>query len=162
MLFPFLAQDIDIDHLAIDQLEIIDADDGLDGGHLFGLQLLVNLFRDKEHTAFGMGCNLLDVVRGELMQKGNSHSTISSDCKEANSPMAAVLTTKGNLVARLDTEVTEQDVKRFNPLGSLAILELDARIVGKRSQLPMLRKRVTQIRGVGFVHSKKDNKTWQR
>jgi hypothetical protein len=26
----------------------------------------------------------------------------------------------------------------------------------------MLRKRVTQIRGVGFVHSKKDNKTWQR
>ena len=76
--------------------------------------------------------------------------------------MAAVLTTKGNLVARLDTEVTEQDVKRFNPLGSLAILELDARIVGKRSQLPMLRKRVTQIRGVRFVHSKKDNKTWQR
>ena len=91
VLFPFLAQDIDIDHLAIDQLEIVDADDGLDGGHLFGLQLLVNLFRDKEHAAFGMGCNLVDVVRGELMQKGNSHSTISSDCKEANSPMAAVL-----------------------------------------------------------------------
>ena len=76
--------------------------------------------------------------------------------------MAAVFTAKGNLVARLDAKITEQDVKRFNPLGSLAILELDARIIGKRSQLPMLRKRVTQIRGVGFVHSKKDNKSWQR
>ena len=91
MLLPFLCQDIHVDHLAIDHLQIVDGDDGLDGGHLLGLQLLVNLVGNKEQAAVGVGGNLLDVVGSEFVQEGHGNGTIGSDGKEANGPIAAVL-----------------------------------------------------------------------
>ncbi len=42
-----------------------------------------------------------------------------------------------------------------NLLGNFTVLELDARVVSERGELPVLAERIAQIGGVGFVHNKK-------
>ena len=89
----------------------------------------------EEQTALRVSHDVLNIGGVEILKNGNNHHTIGDSCDVAYTPVDIVTANKCYLIAMLNTQLIEQNVKASHLLGHLKISKGSfAEVVGQNRQ----------------------------
>ena len=106
--------------------------------HLHGVYLRRHMVSDKEQFGIGVIDDVVNLLSHELMENGHGNGAIGQRSQEGYSPLAAVTSTEGNLVAFLHTTILEKDVEFLNLAGNIVKLQGGSLIVCQGIKVPIV------------------------
>ena len=113
-------------------------DDTLQMRHLHGVYLCSHMVADKEQLGIGVIDDVVNLLSHKLMKDGYSNGTIGQRSQEGYSPLTAVATTEGYLVALLHTTILEKDVELLNLAGNIMKLQGGSLVVCQGIKVPII------------------------
>jgi hypothetical protein len=93
---------------------------------------------DEQELSVGVVHDIVNLLSHELMQDGYSHGAVGQRSQEGHSPLAAVASAEGNLVAFHHAAVLEQDMQLLDFSCYIMILKGCSLVVGQRIKVPVV------------------------